>query len=496
MNNLNPWRELAALGLISMEITWGGSIVLLFTQVRLGVPVWQLFLVIGSAALIIYLFGRASRLLRLRTDLQTILAGVLMLAGIIFSIQILLSSEPALQTSKGLNSGLIEGWGQAVGMIPSEFIIAAVVLLMMWRSLRLSRQNVGPMMVKSNLRTGIILLLILGFLFTRAEPMIQPMGIYLGFLFSALLALGSARISVVDIFSKAKRSPFDRNWILQMTITIFSFIGIASLLAFVLTSQMGWLSNWLERAIYFLGVILLSPFILLAYLFSVLWGQFASNATPLPAPDLTPTPGADSPLIPMDRLDQLFQQSGPNLVEAFKFVFQWGGLILGLVLFFMLLRRVLVVNSRRISEMEGEGDTYEQLGSLARLLREAVLGEARQAVEGFSKRLNRGERLLAAARIRRIYTRLLDLAKEKGVPRLASQTPLEFLNTLDRVFSGVHDDLCTITDAYVRVRYGEYPETQEQVDKVEKAWLRVRASDEGLNTESGNQRQVARSGLS
>lgn len=146
--------------------------------------------------------------------------------------------------------------------------------------------------------------------------------------------------------------------------------------------------------------------------------------------------------------------------------------------------------------MEGEGDTYEQLGSLARLLREAVLGEARQAVEGFSKRLNRGERLLAAARIRRIYTRLLDLAKEKGVPRLASQTPLEFLNTLDRVFSGVHDDLCTITDAYVRVRYGEYPETQEQVDKVEKAWLRVRASDEGLNTESGNQRQVARSGLS
>jgi hypothetical protein len=495
MNKLNPWRELAAFGLLSMDISWGGSLILLFSHKSLGVPEWQVFLAIGGASLLIYVFGRASRLLRLKTDLQTILAGVLMIAGVIFSIRILLSSESGLRAAEGLNSGLVEGWGQAVTMIPAEFVVAVVVLLMMWRSLRLSRQNVGPMMVKSNLRTGVILLLILGFLFARVEPQIQPMGIYLGFLFSALFALGSARISVVELFSKSRRSPFDRNWILQMTMAILAFIGISSLMAYVLMGQMGWLSNWLERAIYFLGVVLLSPFILLAYLFSVLWGRFASNATPLPAPDLTPTPGAESPLIPLDRLDQLFNQSGPNLVEAFKFVFQWGGLILGIVLFVMLLRRVLLVNSQRISELEEDGDTYEQLGSFARMLREAILGEARQAMEGFSNRLNRGERLLAAARIRRIYTRLLDLAKEKGVPRLASQTPLEFLNTLDRVFSGVQEDLCTITDAYVRVRYGEYPETQEQVDEVEKAWLRVRAYEEGRNSNSGKQRQVAPSGL-
>jgi hypothetical protein len=37
-------------------------------------------------------------------------------------------------------------------------------------------------------------------------------------------------------------------------------------------------------------------------------------------------------------------------------------------------------------------------------------------------------------------------------------------------------DLESITSAYLRIRYGEFPESREEVDQVEAAWKRVRAA--------------------
>ena len=62
--------------------------------------------------------------------------------------------------------------------------------------------------------------------------------------------------------------------------------------------------------------------------------------------------------------------------------------------------------------------------------------------------------------------------------RPESQTPLEFLAPLGQVFPGLSHELVAITHAYVRVRYGELPETPQELEIVEQAWSRLQVMGE------------------
>lgn len=81
--------------------------------------------------------------------------------------------------------------------------------------------------------------------------------------------------------------------------------------------------------------------------------------------------------------------------------------------------------------------------------------------------------MIAAARICRIYTQLMDLCQELNFPRPKSTTPYEFLPELGELFISLTEDFRVITEAYVRVRYGEFPENKAEIDVVESAWQRV-----------------------
>ncbi|MCJ7659805.1 MAG: DUF4129 domain-containing protein, partial [Anaerolineales bacterium] len=75
-----------------------------------------------------------------------------------------------------------------------------------------------------------------------------------------------------------------------------------------------------------------------------------------------------------------------------------------------------------------------------------------------------------------------------GDPRPVAQTPLEFLPTLEHTFPGREIDLEDITRAYLRVRYGELPETRQEVDQVEESWERVRV--QGLKQLNDKKKKV------
>jgi hypothetical protein len=130
-------------------------------------------------------------------------------------------------------------------------------------------------------------------------------------------------------------------------------------------------------------------------------------------------------------------------------------------------------------ETEGEQGSEELpvSGNLADLLRAAL----RRSFSRMASRLENALRfrrtgdLLAAARIRRIYARLLNLSASLDHPRPAAFTPLEFLPGLEALFPGMQADLATITNAYLRVRYGELSETLQEVEAVESAWKRISA---------------------
>lgn len=78
-----------------------------------------------------------------------------------------------------------------------------------------------------------------------------------------------------------------------------------------------------------------------------------------------------------------------------------------------------------------------------------------------------------AVTIRRIYKQMMQTASQNGHPKLKSETPYEYLTTLDKAWPQNPQDLRVITDAYVKIRYGELPETDQELSLIQQAWQQL-----------------------
>ncbi|GEM_PF-3703238 len=78
-----------------------------------------------------------------------------------------------------------------------------------------------------------------------------------------------------------------------------------------------------------------------------------------------------------------------------------------------------------------------------------------------------------ATTVRAIYRSLLAWAARRGLPRLPSQTPLEYQRYLVAVYPGLAGDFGAITAAYMDVRYGRAIVADEVLRMVKEAWGRV-----------------------
>ena len=83
----------------------------------------------------------------------------------------------------------------------------------------------------------------------------------------------------------------------------------------------------------------------------------------------------------------------------------------------------------------------------------------------------------AAASIRRIYRLMCGAAAAAGYPRLETETPYEYLPTLSRVWPDFGPEARLITESYIRVRYGELPETAAELEQIRDAWRRLEAAE-------------------
>lgn len=127
---------------------------------------------------------------------------------------------------------------------------------------------------------------------------------------------------------------------------------------------------------------------------------------------------------------------------------------------------------------------------LARAFRQATLAaresapsrsiEERREEPGLGRRVLERLGLLrqwrAAASVRRIYRLMSRAAAAAGFPRLDAETPYEYLPALAKVWPDHAADTRLITEAYVRVRYGEAPETAEELEALRAAWRRLESA--------------------
>lgn len=186
----------------------------------------------------------------------------------------------------------------------------------------------------------------------------------------------------------------------------------------------------------------------------------AGNTTPPPPTDS----GTELSGSVFDALIELL--SGGGMPRSF------GNLRLALLIFIILVILVAAIGSssiftrRRLNQTE-DGDFWLEQNN--------AQPEANR-LHRLWQRLSRSNRRRIAASIRRVYQQMCDAAGAYGYPRLEAETPYEYLASLSHVWPQGVPQTTLITQAYVRARYGEIPETQQELTQIMAAWQQLLAT--------------------
>jgi hypothetical protein len=172
------------------------------------------------------------------------------------------------------------------------------------------------------------------------------------------------------------------------------------------------------------------------------------------APNISPalTPEA------VEQATEAVQESGAN--DSTKII--WILLMIAVILL------VTLALSRLYRQATIAATNSEQIGQIAtELVKKPNLWQ--RALQKLG--LFRG--LQTAISIRRIYWQMCRAAAGAGYPRLETETPYEYLASLAQVWPTQTADAQLITRAYVKIRYGELPESEAEVNDIRTAWRRL-----------------------
>jgi len=457
-NKPQVWSDMAALLLIIVEVSWLLPWYLGVIEISYTTTALRAFLVLGGNMLLAYTVTRLVDNLRLKRNLQQIFLLILFLLNMTLATRLLLG--PAVPNPL---LGLMR-------LDPGAVLVVLAGAWLWWRGISLAQGIISPDTAWQRFWFGIWMLvayLLVVTRVTRIQPGIMP---FILFLSAGLLALIVSRIAYISLYHGSVRNPFGRNWVAIITVSVSSSILLAAFIASLLTGQykpvleqLTGALRWIVAGILFLASI---PGLILAYiltpLLEVVQALVQRSATPVPS--LTP----DILLTPIAPLDQL-AQPGPLVIPP------W----LVAVIFWTLVLLITAAIYGRVRSLSFWKSTrsYEDP--------EALLGRnehwrkfrqnARQQLQEAEDRLRnlRSRRARQAAYIRRIYGELMDLVDALEHPRPVGLTPLEYLPSIQKLLPVVHSDLELLTQAYVRVRYGELPETTSEISQLEQAWQRI-----------------------
>jgi hypothetical protein len=343
-----------------------------------------------------------------------------------------------------------------------------MVFLIWRRGLSLAHRNIGLGLIRRSFRIGSAVLVGIG-VFALIFDYNLPYLVGGLFIFTSLQAMGGARFSTVSSMRGSKRVAFKREWVLGLTgmavLVLMLSVGFGAFAAGPLSTWIGGFLLAIEGYVSSLLKVILTPIInFLGIIFAWFWSLFEPQLEQDPTAVDELGEGLEGPVAEIQRFGM-----DPEIASLIS--------TLGTVIGILMLVGIVIYTVRRFrkdskSRVFGDEDAISMAGSLSDYLR-SMQERARQAFDGVA-RMNPAARLIAAARIRIIYARLLRLGTRLGEPRAPAATPIEYLECLARVFPAAQDELELITNAYLRVRYGELPETREQVEEVESAWAIIR----------------------
>ncbi|MBN2006399.1 MAG: DUF4129 domain-containing protein [Anaerolineae bacterium] len=151
------------------------------------------------------------------------------------------------------------------------------------------------------------------------------------------------------------------------------------------------------------------------------------------------------------------------------------GLVIAVVAFWLITRRTQVRNLQKEKE-NADGD-FDQENLLQQGLAHL------RSLANMIRRFGVSRQLLAAISVQNIYANLCRLAAQAGYPRTPSMPPEAYLPVLITVFAGHDAALSSITDAYMRVHYGDHPLTARELAALQADYRRIRKKGAGYGTQ-------------
>ncbi len=358
-------------------------------------------------------------------------------------------------------------------VIPPFVPVLLLIAVIWWRGLRLALTPPTPTRAAFWMRLGILFLLA-ATLFPVARTVV--LAALPAFFFFGLLGISMSRaISLREMSDQP--ITFGPRWMFFMAATAGA-VTLAGFLIAVLVSGME--PDLIARIIQpilsgfvMLVALLMSPilYVVGVILQAIIQALTAGSGMELQVPEFSNT------------VDQGLPQQMSGLAEIMQqiqqFLAQLGGsqicvtvlaiLLVAAVIFFTLRRQR---QGARQDNEEYEDLDGDALGGLRDIFRRGLgaLNAMRNAVGQFGF----GRDLFAALTVRRAYAQMARLAARQGYPRAASQTPYEYRLVLQGAFPAAREEINLITEAYVRVHYGEVPEGADALREVTDALERFK----------------------
>ncbi len=455
------WSEIATFSMLIAELSW---IAAWYGAVLLSQGGWlPAYAVLGAVTLSTHILVRVLNALELPSLYRVPAVLLWIFFTILVTLKLLLYPDQPL----GLGGLLYRSVQFLVDPNSDlrEVFHHFILLLLILRGLRIAREPADTLTTAANFQLGLFMFLVFGLLLSGSPLAQRPQtyfALYLFLLFS-LFAMFTARIASLRGLRGGRTPVFNRGWALGVLLIGLIVVAVGVFSGWVLSGQLGqWIVQLilaLTGIITFLILLILSPLLLLlARWIPMLIARFQKNL-------------AD----PINAWQQSMQEFLQHQSEQAAAHTEWvtTGRNLVVILFALIILASILAALRwrqlRIQAASEKGDPSGRLGPLTPW--EFLTGRLRS-----SRDLNRARRLLAAARIRWVYAQFMDLCEDLGTPRPPALTPLEFIPRAAALFPDHLPALQTLTQAYLRVRYGELPETQKEIDDVTAAWESVEAA--------------------
>ena len=236
---LNPWRDLAILMIILMEVSWITPWFRSLTPETYAVDSLRVLIMLSCVVLFSHLLIRVMDYLRLKRSIRPGLMVAFLIVGSFVGIKTMLYAQESISLSE-LITRPIRSFADIKYLIPAEFIVTIAVLLGFWRGVSLAQEHVGPSSVKSHFLIGIVMFVVFIFVNTLVTGE-QPGDFFYLFLFSSLVGMCAARMTIVGMVRGGKENRFNRSWFLGIILAAFLVVSLSAVLGGVITDQFAWI---------------------------------------------------------------------------------------------------------------------------------------------------------------------------------------------------------------------------------------------------------------